>query len=192
MEPVLLVAAWLFAATHIDTLIVLTAFCADDDYQTSEVLLGHYAGFSAGLAAAVLAALVAAEFLHAWTFLLGVIPLGLGIWGLVRQPRMVDTDDVQIVPSPAGRVGVVTAAGIGLSGENIAVFLPFFVRLSATELSVVVALYLAGAGAVFLVAVLLARRTAALGIPVWIDRWLVPIVLSLVGVYVLAVGWFAV
>ena len=35
------------------------------------------------------------------------------------------------------------------------------------------------------------RRAAAVGLPEWIGRWLVPIVLVVVGAYVLLTGWIA-
>lgn len=190
METLLFVAVWLFAVTHLDTLVVLVAFCADEDYRTIEILVGHYAGFGVGLAGAVIAATVAAELFAGWTFLLGIVPLGMGLWGLLSRSPEEAVEDSAIVPDRAGRIGIVTGAGIGLSGENLAVFIPFFARLSAADLAIVVGLYLLGAAVVFLFALAIARRAAAVGLPRWIDRWLVPAVLTIVGAYVLLAGLF--
>lgn len=192
MEAVLLVATWLFVVTHVDTLIVLVAFCADEDYHVGEVLLGHYLGFSAGLAGAVIATAIAAGFFQTWTFLLGIVPLSMGLWGLVRQYPETDIVEEEVIPGPAGRVSVVTATGIGLSGENLAVFIPFFVGLPTSTLVLVLVLYLIAAGVVFLVAFLFARRSTAVGAPDWVNRWLVPCVLVAVGLYVLVTGWVVV
>lgn len=181
---------WLFAVTHLDTLLVIGAFCADNDYRHHEVLLGHYVGFSVGLATAVVGAIVAAELFQEWTFLLGVVPLCLGLWGLLRRPPETTIEGSPVVPNSLGRVGVVTAAGIGLSGENIAIFVPFFVDLSLSELTLVILVYLVGAGLVFLTALLVVTRLAVDGIPDWLDRWLVPSVLVVVGGYVVVTGWF--
>jgi hypothetical protein len=42
VEPILLVGVWLLAVTHLDTLLVIGAFCADNDYRLWEVLVGYY------------------------------------------------------------------------------------------------------------------------------------------------------
>ena len=191
MESLLVISLWLFALTHIDTLVILVVFCADERYDLPEVLLGHYAGFSIGLAGALVGSAIAAETLRESSFLLGVVPLALGVWGIVRRDPS-RTAESSIVP--AGRLrraGIVTSAGVGLSGENIAVFVPFFASLSQTELFVVNLLYLVAAGLTFVVALVVARRTTAVGLPDWVDRWAAPITLTVVGLYVLSAGWIA-
>ncbi|ADD07594.2 transport protein (probable substrate cadmium) (plasmid) [Natrialba magadii ATCC 43099] len=188
METVLFVALWLFIVTHIDTLLVISAFCADNDYQLWEVLVGHYVSFCIGLSAAVVGAIVAAELLYEWTFLLGVVPLTIGLWGLISRPPETTIEELPAVPNSVGRIGVVTVAGIGLSGENIAVFVPFFADLGPGELQLIVIVYLIAAGIVFLTALLLVYRVAIDGISDRLDRWLVPTVLVIVGGYVIVAG----
>lgn len=188
METVLLVAVWLFALTHLDTFVVIVAFLTDVEYRRSEVLLGHYAGFGVGLTGAILGALFAAGVLGEWTVLLGVVPLGMGVYGLlVRHPETEFTEPTPL-SGPTRRVGVVTAAGIGLSGENLAVFIPFFAGLTTAELALVVALYLVSAGVLFVGALLAVAVLPTAEFPPWVDRWLVPTVLILVGLYVLGAG----
>lgn len=198
METVLTVALWLFAVTNVDTLLVVAAFCVDRDYRTVEVFLGYYAGVVVGLAAAVAGAVLVAGWLRSWSFLLGVVPIAIGVRGLISQRGSGDVDgrsedrvdESQFAPGGIGRGVVVLVAVIGLSGENLAVYIPFFVGLSANELRVVVAAYLVGALLVFPVAVAIARRTVAAGGPEWIDRLLVPSLLVLVGAYILVTGVF--
>jgi len=188
VNTLLVVAAWLFVATNLDTLLVVSAFCADNDYRIREVFVGHYVSFCIGLAAAVGGALLAGELLAGWTFLLGVVPLSLGLWGLFRRPPETTIEELPVVPNTAGRIGVVAVTGIGLSGENIAVYIPFFADLSTRELAAVVGLYLIGAGVVFLVGLLAVYRIAADGISEQLDRWLVPSVLVVIGLYVIVTG----
>lgn len=184
-------ALWFFALTHIDTLVILVAFCADERYRFPEVLLGHYAGFSLGLGGALLGSVLAAETLQESSFLLGVVPLGLGVWGFVRR-RPSSASAYRAVPAGwLGRVGVVTSTGVGLTGENIAVFVPFFATLSRTQLFVVTLTYFVAAGLVFVLAFVIARQPRVVGLPDWVDRWAVPTVLTLVGLYVLSAGWIA-
>ena len=191
MEFPLLFALWLFAITHIDTVIVLTAFCTDDRYGGNEILVGHYVGFCFGMIGAVLGALIAAEALRESAFLLGIVPLGLGLWGVLRRDNSASLNERSAPGHVIGRIGIVTLTGIGLSGENIAVFVPFFLTLSRVELLVVSIVYLIAAGFVFLVAYLLARVSRDRFLPDWIERWAVPVSLILIGIYVLLVGWLA-
>lgn len=190
MDAVILVGLWLFAITHIDTLVVLLAFFLDETYGRHEILIGHYLGFTTGLLAAILAAVVAAEVLEGWTFLLGAVPLALGLWGLVhRRPN----DGPSLEPldvGPVGRIGVVTSAGIGLSGENLAVFIPYFAERTTVELGWIVLVYLLAAAVVYFLALVGARQTASsVELPGWVETRLVPGVLVVVGLYVLATGW---
>lgn len=193
-EPwaVLLVAVWLFTISHLDTLVVLVAFCTDEEYRPVEVLIGHYAGFSVGLAGAVVGAVVATGLFVNWTFLLGLVPLAMGIYALMGRSPECEIGDYDVLAEPTERIGVVAAAGIGLSGENVALFVPFFVRLSPSELVFVCFTYLLGAGVVYLLARWIARRGEAVGIPAWVDRWFVPVVLIVVGAYVFVTGWLLV
>ena len=208
MELVVVLALWLFAVTHVDTLVVLVAFCADEHYGLPEVFVGHYLGFGLGLLLAVLAATVATESIREWAFLLGLLPFGLGLWGLrghssdvvhAERGETVGVEAVQVVrdehgtpASSVGRVAVVTTAGIGLSGENVAVFVPFFLTLSTVEFVVVLVAYVLAAIVPFALAFLLSRETLAIGIPSWLESWLVSITLVLLGGYVVVAGWIAV
>ena len=191
MHSPLVVAAWAFALTNVDTLAVLVAFCADDDYRLREVLVGHFLGFAVGLAAALAVVLAAAEFLQGWVFLLGIVPLALGAWGLLQQQPDVGPSKPVVASSPAGRIEVVTTAFVGLAGENLAVYIPLFSTFSPEELTATVLLYVLAAVVWFLLAVVLARRLRAAGPPAWLDRWFVPTTLILVGAYVLLAGWLA-
>lgn len=188
METVLLLGVWLFAVTNLDALVILSAFCADNDYRIWEVLVGHYVGFSVGLVGAVLGALIAGELLADWTFLLGIVPLSIGLWGLARSPPETVVEESLVVPTTVGRIGVVAVAGIGLSGENIAVYIPFFADLSLGALALIIGVYLIGAGVVFLVALALVYHVAVDGISDRLDRWLVPSVLVAVGGYIILTG----
>lgn len=184
-------ALWFFAITHLDTLVVISAFCTDERYDLPEVFVGHYLGFGIGLLAAVIAAWVAAAAFEEMSFVLGVIPLGLGMWGFITIDTRVKPIHPEVIPSRLSRVATVTVASVGLSGENIAVFLPFFLTLSEGELVTVLVTYVLAAAVVFLLALWIARQAAAVAIPRWVETHLVPGTLVVVGAYVLIAGWLA-
>ena len=231
MESFLTVAIGLFVLTNLDILLVTIAFRLDDAYATIEILIGYTVGVVVGLAAAVVGGALAAELLRGGAFLLGVVPLGLGIWGLVRrrpetgapsapgdfgasvgpgepdepdEPDELDEPDepdepgepssttgTSRQPSRRGRIGVVSVTALGLNGENLAVYVPFFAGLAPIERLVVVAVYLLAAAVLFLVALGGAHLAGDTDHPTWIDRWIVPTVLVFVGGYVLVSGWLA-
>ena len=192
MEAPLVVAVWLFVVTHVDTLAVLVAFCTDEEYYTVDVFVGHYLGFAAGLIAAILGAFLVADVLREWAFLLGILPLGLGLWGFARRSPDPHVPELLETPDRLERVVIVATAGLGLSGENVAAYVPFFLTLQRDVLGVVIAMYVVGGVAVFLVAMAIARRTAAMTMPEWVERFLVPAMLVIVGLHVLTAGWLAV
>lgn len=192
MNELIVLAVWLFVITHIDTYLVLVAFCTDHSYEHWEVFIGHVFGFTVGLSLALVGSIIAAGLLQGYSFLLGVLPLALGVWGLLDRSPVDTPVDQLAVHSTATRITAVTTAGIGLSGENIAVFVPFFLTLGLIELVVVFGGYLIGALVLFVVAVLSARMVEGRPLPRWIDDWLVPVLLIAVGLYVLVMGWYAV
>ncbi|WP_162354570.1 cadmium resistance transporter [Natrialba swarupiae] len=187
MEVIIVVAFVLFAFTHFDTVIALIAFCADQEYGSSEVFLGHYLGFAIGLLLAVIGGLLFNELLHSWVHLLGIIPLTLGVLSILH--RLPETNLIHRRASGyGGRIGVVAATGIGLSGENLAVFIPFFATLGLLEVIVIFILYAIGGGVLYLVASTVVRYTFSVVHLSWIDRWLVPIVLIVTGVFIMGSG----
>ncbi len=191
MELRIALAVWLFALVHIDTLVMLVAFCTDEQYELPEILIGHYVGFSIGLFAAVAGALVLADLLADTAFLLGIVPIILGIWMLTQRRQDHVARPVLPARGPVRRALVVAGAGVGVSGENIAVFVPVFIGLQPVELATVVVSYLILAGVVFVVAWEIGTRLLSARIPRWIDTLLVPGTLMLVGVYVLVAGLIA-
>lgn len=78
----LAVGAAVFAATNVDDLFVLLGFFADPAYRPRQVALGQLAGIGLLVAASVLCALVALVIPGPWLGLLGLAPLGIGLWKL--------------------------------------------------------------------------------------------------------------
>ena len=189
MNAFVVAALGLFVVANLDTLVVLMAFLRDEQYAASEIAIGHFLGFGAGLLGALVATLLAEIAFYEFAFLLGVVPLGLGIIGFFRQPADGPVLDPSALPSQVSRTGIVTTAGIGLSGENVALFVPFFITLTTFELTVVVLLYLFAAGVTLLVAFFSARLFIDVSLPAWINDRFVPLLLIVVGVYVLTTGW---
>lgn len=192
MNSFLIIGIVIFVLTNIDTLVVVIAFSLDEDYRLFEILIGHFIGFTVGLLGSVFLTLLATRLLLQWTFLIGVIPLSLGVWGLVRRKSTSTNAAIEILPKTTGRITVVTLAAIGINGENMAVNVPYFSGLLFEQLLVIMVVYLLGAVLVFIFAVVIARRTTEITYPDWFSDWLVPVVLITIGGYVLISGYLAI
>ena len=179
----------LFVITHADAFVLLVAFCTDHEYRTREVFIGHAIGFTGTIIAVVLGSIFATEYIQDRAFLFGVVPLLLGIWGLINRGEETSLPSIPHHTSHAGRIWVVAGASLGLAGENLAILIPFFLGLTAFEFAVIVLLYVICGGALFALAVVTAQKTTSIGLPPWIETWFVPIILIVVGAYVLSTGY---
>lgn len=129
-------AAVVFASTDIDDLVLLTAFFADARLRRGAIVAGQFLGIGALLGASVLAAMASLAVPAHWPALLGLLPLGIGLWKLPELWRRRKEDDEEAAGAKrAGRragagaqilaVAVVTIAN---GGDNLGVYVPLFAR----------------------------------------------------------------
>ena len=69
----------LFASTNIDDIFLLAAFFADPHLRPRNIVAGQFLGITGLTAASAAAALAALAIPEAWTALLGIAPLPLGV-----------------------------------------------------------------------------------------------------------------
>ncbi|MER7211951.1 cadmium resistance transporter [Streptosporangium sp. NPDC000239] len=175
-------AAVVFAGTNVDDIVILTVlFLAARAKATPrpwKIVAGQYTGIAALVAVSAVAALGLTVVPDRWVGLLGLVPFGLGVRGLLAK-----ADDERPVAS-----GVVSIAGVTIANgaDNISVYTPLF-RTAGTVASLVTV-------AVFAVLVALWCVTASwLGshgrvidlVDRW-GRWLVPVIFMVIGVTILA------
>ena len=178
-------AAGVFAGTNVDDLIVLTvlflAARASGRPAAWQVWAGQYAGIAALVLVSVLAALGLTLVPDRWVGLLGLVPIALGLRGLIAAGRRADES-----PVVAGNAFAVAGVTIANGADNIAVYTPLFrtIGLSGTVVSVVVFAVLVAVWC--LVASWLGshRRVIAL-VERW-GHWLVPIVFVVIGTLIIA------
>jgi len=184
---VVLTAAVLFAATNIDDIVVLTVLSissrATGQPRPWQIWAGQYAGLAvlvgASLAAAAGLALVP---LH-WLWLLGLVPLGLGLYKLaaaIRAHRSGQQVSPAAVTGLAGVIGLTVANG----GDNLSVYIPVFRTSSAAEVAVIIAVFLVAVGLYCLASIRFADHRAVIqAVQRW-GEWVVPVVFILIGVYI--------
>lgn len=166
----------IFAGTNIDDVLVLTVLfvsARSGRPRRWEIVTGQALGFTALLAASVIIAVVLGAVPKQWIRLLGLAPIGVGLWGLWQaRHRPEDAEP----PVPAGSAWAVAMLTIANGADNLSVYPPLL-RTVGTGASVVI-------GAVFYVglavwcgaaALLSSHRAIATGLS-RIQHWLAPAV----------------
>jgi cadmium resistance protein CadD (predicted permease) len=121
-------AVAVFAATNIDDIVLLSVLFADPHLRPRNVVAGQFVGITALVVVSAMAALLAVAIRPGWTALLGLVPLGLGIYqivGLFRKTRS-DPERSPEVPQNTSQVLAVASITIANGGDNIGVYVPLF------------------------------------------------------------------
>ena len=178
-------AAGVFIGTNIDDIIVLTvlmlAHRAHGKPKMWQIWAGQYLGIGALVAVSVLAALGLTIVPDRWVGLLGLIPIALGIRGLLSK------QDGQ--PTLATNTFAVAAVTIANGADNISVYTPLFRTIGAFPTAVTIAVFALLTAVWCLAATWLAshRRVVAV-IERW-GHWIVPVVFIAIGAVILSSLW---
>jgi cadmium resistance protein CadD (predicted permease) len=170
-------AVGVFVGTDIDDLVVLTALFGSRRVGQREIVVGQYVGIGVLVA---ISAVVAAGLLivpDRWVGLIGILPLALGIRGLMRG----EEHGAAIVTTTMGVAGLTIANG----ADNVSVYVPLF-RQAGWDTIVYVAAFAALVALWLLAARFLASRPSVAAV---LDRWgyrIVPLVFIAIGVLLLA------
>lgn len=128
-------AIFVFVATDIDDLLILTVFFADTRLSPRAIVGGQFAGIGVLVFASVLAALLAIAIPPGWVALLGLVPLGMGLVSLKQLWRDDDDDDEAEEARQAEQRAerrlhaqwlAVAAVTIANGGDNLGVYIPLF------------------------------------------------------------------
>jgi cadmium resistance protein CadD (predicted permease) len=135
----LLVAIIAFASTNVDDLLLLSSLFIDADLHAAAVVIGQFVGMSLLVLISVLATYYMLSVPSSWIGLIGIVPLGLGIFRLAKifkwgapKPRP-GVKKVTFVGkeqwnAPWIRSQVAFAAVLTLAngGDNLSVYIPLF------------------------------------------------------------------
>ena len=167
-------AVAMFAGTNIDDIVVLTvlfvASASQGRPRAWQIVAGQYAGLITLVAISVVAALGLVIVPEDWVGLLGLLPLSLGVWGLIRGLRSGDEDEAPVVAT--GMVGV-AAITIANGADNIAVYTPVFRTLGAPQTAVTIAVFLICVGIWCYAGRLLGTRRKVVDTLERVEHWLV-------------------
>jgi cadmium resistance transport/sequestration family protein len=182
-------AVGLFAATNIDDIVVLTVlFLATTRGALSgwKVVAGQYLGFIALVAISVIAAAGLTIVPDEWVGLLGLIPLAIGVYGLIRtlRRRGDDDDDDESAIRAGGLLGV---AGITIANgaDNISLYTPVFRTNPIPDTIITIAVFLVLVAVWCLIARFVGTNETVTEALEKIEHWLVPAVFIGLGLYIL-------
>ena len=181
----ILAAAGIFIGTDVDDLIVLTVlFLAARTARRPawRIWAGQYLGIAVLVTVSLLAALGLTLIPDRWVPLLGLVPLGLGVWGLIGAIRGRDDEDGPVTAS-----GVLAVAGITIANgaDNIAVYTPVFRTMGVFDVFVILVVFAVLVAVWCAVAAWLGSHRRVIAVVDRYGRWLVPVVFVAIGVVIL-------
>jgi len=181
-------AAGVFAGTNVDDLIVLTVLFlsarASGRPRPWQIWAGQYAGIGVLVAVSVLAALGLGLVPDRWVPLLGLVPIALGVRGLIGALRRSPGDDEP--PAVAGNALAVAGVTIANGADNIAVYTPVFRTIGPAGSVLTVAVFAVLVAVWCLVSSWLGSHRRVIALVERYGHWLVPLVFIAIGAVILA------
>jgi cadmium resistance protein CadD (predicted permease) len=182
-------AAAVFASVNLDGFLVLTMLFLSSRVSGRpgawQIVVGQYLGMAALVTLSTLAAAGLRMVPGRWVGLLGVVPIGLGIRGLVLAARANANHEDTFQPIADG-TATVTALTVANGGDNISVYTPFFRALNTADWMITVAVFAILVAAWLAVAHRMSGNKRVLSLIARVGRWLVPCVFITVGCVIVA------
>jgi cadmium resistance protein CadD (predicted permease) len=182
-----LTAFALFAVTNADDIVVLTILNVTSRVSGRPRGWQIWAGQCAGFAVLIAVSLAVAGGLFLvpahWLWLLGLLPLGMGVYKLAVASRARRTGQPA---SPAVVTGLTGVIGLTIvnGGDNVSVYTPVFRTSGLAEIMLTIAVFMAGTALYCLAG---SRFAANHAVNKFIERWgqwIVPAVFILIGLYI--------
>ena len=189
MLATIVTAVAVFAGTNLDDLLVLTVLFlsarATGRPSVTRIWVGQYLGIGALVAGSVVLAMGLAVVPDRWVGVLGLIPLGLGVRGLVIAIRARGRSDGE--PRLRTAIGVLSVVGITVANgaDNLSVYTALFRTIDAPEVVLTVLVFAVCVAVWCLSGMLLgAHRTVIAGVQRF-GHWIVPVVFVVIGVVII-------
>lgn len=179
----LLTAAGVFVGTNVDDLLVLTvlflAARATGKPKPWQVWAGQYTGIAALMAVSALAALGLTVIPDRWAGLLGLVPIALGVRGLMKA-----RDD----DPPAVATGMLSVAGVTIANgaDNISVYTPLFRTIGLVPSLITAAVFAVLVAVWCLAGSWLGSHKKVIAVVERYGHWIVPVVFIAIGTVILA------
>jgi len=178
-------AAAIFAGTNVDDLVILTVLYlsarATGRPRPWEIWTGQYAGVGLLVLVSAAAAAGLSVVPDRWVGLLGLVPLTLGIRGLLRHGEV----QTPIATGLLAIMGVTIANG----ADNISVYTPLFRTIGVSRSLVSIAVFAVGVAAWCLAGSWLGSHRRVIAVVRRYGHWIVPAVFVLIGAIIILESW---
>jgi len=178
-------AVGVFAGTDVDDIIVLTVLFLAGRVAGRptkvHVIVGQYLGIAALVAGSAIAAVGLLIVPQRWIGLLGLVPIALGIRGLVAAATNRDSD------TPVAAAGVLSVAAVTVANgaDNLSVYIPLFRTIGLGDSLLAVAVFAVMVAVWLAAAFWLGSHTRVVALVERFGHWLVPVVFVAIGALIL-------
>jgi len=178
-------AVGVFAGTDVDDIIVLTVLFLAGRVAGRptkvHVIVGQYLGIAALVAVSAIAAVGLLIVPQRWIGLLGLVPIALGIRGLVAAATDRDSD------TPVAAAGVLSVAAVTVANgaDNLSVYIPLFRTIGLGDSLLTVAVFAVMVAVWLAAAFWLGSHTRVVALVERFGHWLVPVVFVAIGALIL-------
>jgi cadmium resistance protein CadD (predicted permease) len=180
-------AAGLYAGTNIDDLMVLAVLSASSRAtgrpRRWEIWAGQYLGIAILVGVSFAASRGLDRIPQGWLWLLGLIPLSLGIYKLAAAVRAHRRGERPPAPAPGGLPGV-TGLIVANGGDNVAAYAPVFATMGAAAAAVTIVVFAVGVAIWCLAGSwLVSHHRVTQTLERW-GHWIIPVIYILIGLYI--------
>jgi cadmium resistance transport/sequestration family protein len=131
-----------FVATNIDDLFLLTLFFANRNYPSHTIIGGQIVGIGTLIAVALVGSLIGYIISPQYVGLMGLFPVYLGLRQLIDWSRKDDGDGEPSNLKYQNVILSVALVTIANGGDNIGIYIPFFVTLVWSEKIIAITIFL--------------------------------------------------
>ena len=180
-------AVGLFVGTNIDDMMVLAVLSASSRAtgrpRRWEIWAGQYLGIAMLVGGSFAASRGLDRIPQGWLWLLGLIPLSLGIYKLAATVRAHRRGERPPAPAPGGLPGV-TGLIVANGGDNVAAYAPVFATMGAAAAAVTIAVFAVGVAIWCLAGSwLVSHHRVTQTLERW-GHWIIPVIYILIGLYI--------
>lgn len=190
-----------FVATNIDDIVILMLFFAQVNaaFRPRHIVIGQYLGFTLLIGLSLPGYFGRLLVSEEWIGLLGIVPIAIGLYHLVRQDEEPQVKAVSeaVQPSPrqslwgpltrllTPQVWQVAAVTIANGGDNIGIYVPLFASSDLASLGVILLAFFLLVGVWCAIAYYLTRHPAIAHVLTRYGEHIVPFVLIGLGIFIL-------